>query len=51
MSTRELLAQTDRHIAACKARIARVREIIQSGDFDGAEELLRAFEASRETRD
>jgi hypothetical protein len=48
---REHLAQVDRHIAECKAHIARQREIIQHAveqaqPADLAEGMLRALEES-----
>ena len=54
MNERDHLVQTDRHIADCKAHIARQRQIIQRGierghDVQWAEELLGCFEASLRT--
>ena len=54
VNEREHLIQADRHIADCKAHIARQRQIIQRGkkeahDVQWAEELLGCFEASLRT--
>ena len=51
MNRHEHLAQVDRHIAECKADIARQREIIQDAVEQGqpadlAEGMLRALEES-----
>ena len=51
MNRHEHLAQVDRHIAECKADIARQREIIQHAVEQGqpadlAEGMLRALEES-----
>jgi hypothetical protein len=51
MSEREHLAQADRNIAECKARIERQRQVIQQAEQEGqntlwAKETLKTLEAS-----